>query len=129
MPKLSLALFSALLGTSLLAQAYPQDLVAVTFSGSAVTLDSRTAIGQVIGSTGFTGHNCMARVGGKLYTTEQSGSGSSIVRFLDEIDDGTGQATRRRTNRDQRAGASTRPSAIVTEMPARPSARAAASVP
>lgn len=95
MPKLRHALFLPLLGLPLLAQSYPQDLIAVTFNGNAVTLDSRTAVGQVIGQTGFTGHNCMARCGGTLFTTEQAGSGAAIVRYMNEVDDVTGQATRR----------------------------------
>lgn len=86
---------ATLLSTApLLAQSLPQDLLAVTFSGNAVTLDSRTGFGQVIGQTGFTGHNCMARNGATLYTTEQVGSGATAQRFLDTIDDATGQATR-----------------------------------
>ena len=81
------------LGLPLLAQ-FPKDLLAVTFSGNAVTLDSRTGVGQVLSPTGHLGHNALGRVGGTLYATEQVGSGASVQFFLNEIDDATGLATR-----------------------------------
>lgn len=81
-------------GASLRAQTFPQDLIAVTFTGNAVTVHSRTGLGQILGTTGHTGHNSMARHGNALYTVEQVGTGPSAQRFLDVVDDVTGVATR-----------------------------------
>ncbi len=87
------ALATTLLAFSLPAQ-FPQDLIAINFTGDAFTLDSRTGAGQALGPTGRTGHNCMARSGRQLYTVEQVGSGATAQRFLNTIDDETGQAFR-----------------------------------
>lgn len=76
-----------------LAQDFPRDLIAVTFGGTAVALDSRTGLGEALGATGRTGHNCTARVGRQIYTVEVVGGGTP-QRFLNLIDDVTGQATR-----------------------------------
>jgi hypothetical protein len=89
------ALASASLALPLAAQtSFPQDVIAVTFGGDAVTLDSRTGVGQVIGPTGRTGHNSMARAGRQLYTVEQVGTGQTAQRFLNTVDDVTGVASR-----------------------------------
>lgn len=90
---------SALLATALLAvaahaQLFPQDLIAVDFTGEAFTVDSRSGAGQSLGPTGRLGHNCMARLGRLIYTVEQVGSGATAQRFLNTIDDATGQAFR-----------------------------------
>lgn len=87
-------LASALLALSLPAQTFPQDLIAINFTGDAFTLDSRTGAGQALGPTGRPGHNCMARLGRQIYTVEQVGSGATAQRFLNTIDDETGQAFR-----------------------------------
>lgn len=88
-------LTGSVLAPALLGQSLPrEDLIGVSFAGTAVTLDSRAGFGQPLGSTGRSGHNCMARVGSLLYTTEQVGSGASAQYFLDTIDDNTGQAFR-----------------------------------
>jgi len=75
-------------------QLFPEDLLGVTFDGTAVVLDSRTGVGRELGPTGRTGHNCMARLGRQLYTVEQVGTGATAQRFLNTIDDVTGQAFR-----------------------------------
>ncbi|MBL8756295.1 MAG: hypothetical protein JNK15_23570 [Planctomycetes bacterium] len=91
---LHVAISAAALLPAVTAQTYPQDLLGLTNSGTAVTLDSFTGVGQGIGPTGFTGHNAMARIGATLYATEQVGSGTAAQYFLDSIDDATGVATR-----------------------------------
>ncbi len=87
------ALATALLAISLAAQ-FPQDLIAINFAGDAFTVDSRTGVGQALGPTGRPGHNCMARLGRQIYTVEQVGTGATAQRFLNTIDDETGQAFR-----------------------------------
>lgn len=76
------------------AQGARQDLIAVDFAGNAYTLDSRTGSGSLLAPTGLARHNAMGRVGRLLYTTEQAGTTITSPRFLDTLDDRTGQATR-----------------------------------
>ena len=51
-------------------QAFAEDLLAVSFGGTAFVVDSRIGQGHAIGSTGATSHSSMARAGRLLYTTE-----------------------------------------------------------
>lgn len=86
---------AAFLVASAAAQSIPaQDLIAVEFDGTVIAVDSRTGRGEPIGPSGRTGHNCMARHGTQLYTTEQVGTGTLAQFHLNTIDDLTGQATR-----------------------------------
>jgi hypothetical protein len=91
-PQLS---FVALLAASAAAQSLPlQDLIAVEFDGSVIAVDSRTGRGDLIAPSGRAGHNCLARLGTQLYTTEQVGTGAQAQFFLNTVDDLTGQASR-----------------------------------
>ncbi|MBK8100888.1 MAG: hypothetical protein IPK26_27695 [Planctomycetes bacterium] len=83
---------------------FPEPVLGVTASGSAVVLDPYTGLGRHVGPTGSTGHNGMARIGATVWTTEQVGIGNNAQYFLNRISDVTGAAVRTRTlTRDIRA--------------------------
>lgn len=71
-----------------------QDLIGLNFTGQAFAIDSRTGVGQLLGNTGRTGHNAMARNGRTLFAIEQAATGASATFALDIVDDATGTASR-----------------------------------
>ena len=71
-----------------------QDIIAVNFAGQAFALDSGTGTGTVLGATGRTGHNGMARSGRQVFVNEMQGSGTTAQHFLDVLDEATGTASR-----------------------------------
>lgn len=76
---------------SLVVSAVAQDLIGVNFAGQAFAIDSRVGRGALLGPTGRTGHNAMARVGSTLYVSEQA---AGPTFFLDTLNEITGTATR-----------------------------------
>lgn len=83
-----------LLTLGLAATASAQDIIGDNFTGQSFTINSHTGVGTMLGLTGKTGHNAMARSGKTLIVNEISGSGTTAQHFLDVVDEQLGTVTR-----------------------------------
>ena len=96
--KLATTLAVAVSAASLFAQ---DDMIGVSFGGTAFSVSSATGVGSSLGAVGFPSLNSMARVGGTLYTMSggsliainpATGVGTSVVATSPTLGDARGMA-------------------------------------